>query len=102
METTHEVNDELQTFTAVFSHATRIRLLTFLAASPAAWTEAMAQELQVPRNTLGRHLRILESHNLIWCDIPADQRARRAGRWTVDNDRLRAVLAAFDDVRPKF
>jgi len=93
--------DYLQTFTTVFSHPVRIKLLAFIAENPATRTEVMARELGEPRSSLGRHLRVFELHSLAVCDIPHEHRARRSGRWSVDEDQLRAVLAAFDEVKPK-
>ena len=48
------------TFTSVFSHPVRIKLLAFIAANPATRTEIMAREIGEPRSSLGRHLRILK------------------------------------------
>lgn len=101
MPENQEDSDHLHTFTSVFSHPVRIKLLAFIADNPATRTEVMARELEEPRSSLGRHLRILEVHSLAVCDIPHEHRARRAGRWTVEVDQLRAVLAAFDEARPK-
>ena len=46
-------------------------------------------------STLNRNLHELEDHGYVTCDLPREDRRRRRSRWTLEDTRLTADLAAL-------
>jgi ArsR family transcriptional regulator len=77
--------------------AGRTKIVRYLHEHPGSYFASILEATDSTPGSLGRHLRDLEAEGIVVADLPMELRRGRSARWSIDEERLRALLCRFQE-----
>ncbi|WP_159796651.1 helix-turn-helix domain-containing protein [Puerhibacterium puerhi] len=74
----------------------RILLVRHLRAHPGDYFASILETTGISSGSLAKYLHELEAQGIVTGDLPPEHRRGRTVRWSVDDERLRALIAHFE------
>ena len=75
----------------------RTKIVRYLRRHPGTYFAAIVAGSGVNGGSLSKHLSELEKQGIVVADLSRSERRGRAARWSIDDERLRALLRRFQD-----